>query len=146
RYFPSREPLPAPRPSTPKENLDQYAGSYRFVRMNYTDVDKVIWLFQPTIRVSALANGCLLVSSPLDRDGRQYAPVDSDLFQEVGGARRIAFRSEGGKVTRIFFDDAPYQGTERIPWDEVPSLWYGVLLAAVVLLGSTVPGPFTRRT
>jgi CubicO group peptidase (beta-lactamase class C family) len=145
RYFPA-----TPRPSTPVSHggpsLTKYTGHYRLLRMNYTDLDKLIYLFAPTrIDVSALANGRLLLSGAIQPHWpAQFAPVGPHLFQEVDGSELIAFHEDSsGRVSRLIFE--PTAGTERVPWSEQTGFWYPVLAGAGVIFFSVLFGWYYRR-
>jgi hypothetical protein len=49
----------------------------------------------------------------------RWAPIGADLFQEVGGSRRLSFRDDGGSITHVFLDTSPIpMAFERIAWWE----------------------------
>ncbi len=148
RYFPAASaPLPAP-PADFANTAERYAGKYRFIRMNYTDIDKVIFLAAlPPITVSVLPNHHLLVSGGLRPDWTpaQFTPVGKHLFQEIGGPTQLAFREDdAGRITRLFVD--PTVGTERVPWYEQSSFWYPLLSFATVIFLTVWIGYFYRRS
>lgn len=125
----------------------RYAGEYRHIRMNYTDIDKFIYLVAlPPITVEALEGGRLLVSGGLEPDWvpTQFEPVGEHLFRQVGGEQLIAFRVTGsGDVSHLLSN--PTVAAERIPWNESPSFWYPVLaIAAVVLLSVLIDAGYRR--
>ncbi|MEO8448995.1 MAG: serine hydrolase domain-containing protein [Gemmatimonadota bacterium] len=145
RYFPESDTTPPQ--AAAQSSATKYAGSYRFIRMNYTDLDKVLFLFalQP-INVSVRPGNRLLVTGGLEPDWApaQFASVGENLFRQVDGPMRLAFREDSsGRVTRLF--SSPTVATERVPWYEAPSLWYPILAAAGMVLLSVLIGFVYRR-
>ena len=132
RYFPPRDSVTALVPLALP--IDQYAGSYRFVRMNYTDIDKVVWLSQPAIEVAAAGDAELVISGGLLARPIRVAPIGPHLFRQIGGPAVVGFRADSsGRVSHVFFDDNPTTAAERMPWNEVPSLWFLLLGSAGII-------------
>ncbi len=146
RYYPAPTPAAAPI-AVDQATLGSYAGQYRMIRMNYTDLDKLIYfLALGPVEVSALRSGRLLVSGPVgSRDGpAQYLPTGPGLFEEVGGHRRIAFHADSGTgVMRAYFD--PTVDTEPVPWTEGRSFWFPALGLALLMFLSVLVGTACRR-
>ena len=142
RYFPSVPKQAQPMPAGFAAQAQKYVGAYQPSRRNLTDMYKLFNLVMQ-IDVAADASGRLLVGSG-DRV-RQYVPVEENLFQEVGGDQRIAFRlGANGQATHLFFDGQPYWGAERTPWYEKPGLFL-LLVFGCALVFLIVPAVLRRR-
>ena len=144
RYLAPVDTATAP---TPAGNTNGYVGQFRPIRMNYTDIDKLVYLLAlAPISVEALDGGRLLVSGSLSPDWipTQFEPMGPALFREVGGERLIAFRlDKAGHATHFLSD--PTVAAERIPWNESPSFWYPVLaLAMLVMLSVLIDAAYSR--
>jgi CubicO group peptidase (beta-lactamase class C family) len=143
RYFPADAP-----PSTPPitDPVERYAGDYRILRMNYTDIDKVIYAFIPPIRITALASGRLLLTGGVGPDAApgQFVAVGNHLFRDPDADRTIGFGVDSsGRVTHLFTE--PTVDNERVPATESQSLWYPLLgVSAALLLGALI-GQVYRR-
>jgi hypothetical protein len=138
-YFPAPPVQPAPASSV-AHDVAKYAGSYQWVRRNYSRIDKAFGLLSQ-IAVSVLPNNRLVVTSP-DLDApMQFAPLGADLFQQVGGSSQLAFRTDqSGGVTHMFFDFASFMPAERTPWYETSGLWFTLLGVSLLILLSALTG------
>jgi CubicO group peptidase (beta-lactamase class C family) len=124
-----------------------YVGQFRPIRMNYTDIDKLVYLVAlAPISVEGLEGGRLLVSGSLTPDWAptQFEPIGPALFREVGGEQLIAFRVDSSGHATHFLSD-PTVAAERIPWNESPSFWYPVLAMAMVVMVSVLIDALYRR-
>ncbi|HEX7114585.1 MAG TPA: serine hydrolase domain-containing protein [Steroidobacter sp.] len=144
RYFPAVE-----RSSQFSLSVDEarkaYAGAYKFMRRNYTDIDKAMFL-ATHVEVSALDGGRLLVSVPaLDGLEWQFEPVDRHLFRQIGGKRSIAFRvGEDGRATHMFLDLTPMMALDRTVWYEHQGFWYPLLTLIALILVAALAMPAYR--
>jgi hypothetical protein len=144
RYLAPLDTAPAPMAAGP---TDGYVGKFRPIRMNYTDIDKLVYLLALSpISVDALDGGRLLVSGSLTPDWvpTQFEPVGPALFRQVGGDRLIAFRVDGSGHATHFLSD-PTVAAERVPWNESPSFWYPVLALALLVMVSVLIDAAYRR-
>jgi hypothetical protein len=144
RYFPAAPDSIVPVPTTAAD-LSGYAGAYRMVRMNYTDIDKVIWAFLPPIRIDAGPDGTIELTGGVHQPPGRFALAGPRRFVEVGGDRSIAFGVDSsGRATHLYID--PTVDNERVPWSESMGLWYPLLLAAgLVLLHALFGLGYQRR-
>ncbi|MBQ1540742.1 MAG: serine hydrolase [Caulobacteraceae bacterium] len=139
RYYPPQGGAPA---SYKAASLEKYAGSYQFTRRSHTKVDKVYDLLS-RMPVKVSGEG---LSVGQGNDAVQFAPTGPDLFQEIGGQRRIAFRVDGsGAVTHMFMDFLSPIPLERASLLDDTALWYPVLVVALLLFGSALLGFLYRR-
>jgi len=146
RYYPAPLPTIPPAPANFAQTAQKYTGDYRFARHSYTKIDKVLTLLGAPIKVSVMpAKGRLLVTG-LGAEPEQFAPVADSLFQQIEGDTRIGFTEDAaGNVTRLSIGALPFMGTERVPWYEVPSLWYAVLIISTLIFLSAFTSLYFRR-
>lgn len=146
RYFPAPPPtLPAP-PANFVQTAQKYTGAYRFARHSSTKLEKALLQAQPPISVSVLPKQRRLLTSGLGATPSQYAPLGNGLFRQVDGHQEIAFQTDAsGRATRLAVDALPFMGTERLPWYEVPSLWYTLLGLSVLLFPTACTSLYCRR-
>lgn len=138
RYFPAAPPTIPPAPANFAQTAQKYTGAYRFARHSNTKIDKAMIAASSPITVSVLPKTGRLLVTGLGEKPAQFAPVGDSLFQQVEGHTRIGFTEDSsGHVTRLSVGALPFMGTERVPWYEMPSLWY-VLLGSSALLFLTV--------
>ena len=145
RFFPRVE-ASTPISPDPAPDLQRYAGDYRIIRMNYTDIDKLIWFgIAPTqVSVSVLPNGRLLMSGQGGHSPPgQFVPLGDHLFREVAGDRRIGFEVDSDGSVRHLFTN-PTVDYERVPWNERTGFWYPVLLVSFIVLIGALVGAFYR--
>ncbi len=146
RYFPAPLPTIPPAPANFAQTAQKYTGNYRFARHSYTKIDKVLTLLSPPITVSVLPRTGRLLVTGVGTEPEQFAPVADSLFQQIEGDTRIGFTEDSaGNVTRLSIGALPFMGTERVPWYEVPSLWYAVLCISALLFLSALISLYYRR-
>jgi hypothetical protein len=77
----------------------------------------------------------------------QFRPVGENLYQQIGGKARIAFRSDAQRhSTHLFFDFLPFMPMERTPWYERTGFWYAALaLAFLMFVSAVIRAGFRRR-
>lgn len=122
-------------------SLEKYAGSYEFTRRNHSDIDKVYGLLSQ-LSVSVSDNRLSMGSGD---EEVQLAPIAPNLFQEVGGTRQIAFRTNAaGDVTHMFLDFLSFAPLERVPFFDRNGFWYPVLGLSLALFVSVILGLFYR--
>jgi hypothetical protein len=130
RFFPA-EPatLPAYAPETA---LARVTGSYRHNRYFRSTVHKMTVLGRD-VAVTASDGGIVV-------GGTEYVEIAPLLFQEVGGADRIAFREDGKGHITYMFRPAAY---EKLAWYEATPfnqllfdgwgwMWGAIVLACLV--------------
>jgi CubicO group peptidase (beta-lactamase class C family) len=124
-------------------HLESLAGPYQMTRYAHRTIERFPTLFATGMRVNATAEGRLVL--PYPGGAKEFEPIDSLHFREVGGERVIAFRRDGtGRVTHLFAP-VPVFGAElpgafeRLAWHDAPSFmneytsW--LLLGAWIVLG-----------
>ena len=121
-FAPSQSPLPRERPPRAVvAGSDRLAGLYRWTRTARSTPDRLFtpyWLVQYRTRLEE--SGELELSNALGLfPTSRWEPVGVDLFQEIGGARRLSFREKDGSITHLFLDTSPIpMAFERIAWWE----------------------------
>jgi CubicO group peptidase (beta-lactamase class C family) len=121
-FGPSQGPSARERPPRlAAAGADRLEGLYRWTRTARATPDRLFtpyWLVQYRARVDA--SGELELSNALGLfPTSRWEPIGVDLFQEVGGARRLSFRDEDGRITHLFLDTSPIpMAFERIAWWE----------------------------
>jgi CubicO group peptidase (beta-lactamase class C family) len=145
RYFPATQIAERQSGLSAAEASKRYGGAYKFIRRNYTDIDKALFLSDQVV-VSARDEGRLLVSLPaLDNVQWLFEPIGPDLFRQLGGKREIAFRVDAaGRSTHMFLDLLPVIALDRTAWYEQQSFWYPLLALAAILLLSALVLPLYR--
>lgn len=122
-------------------SLEKYAGTYAFTRRNHTDIDKFYGLLTQ-LSVSVSGNRLSLGAGD---DEMLFAPIGPGLFQEIGGTRQIAFRTNrAGAVTHMFFDFAIIVPLERVAFFDRSGFWYTVLGLSLAVFVSVFLGLFYR--
>lgn len=147
RYFPATaaSTLPA-APANFATTAAPYTGAYRFARHSSTKFEKAFLLAQPPISVTIVPKQGRLLISGLGATPSEFAPLGNDVFRQVEGHQEIAFRkTAAGTVDRLSVDALPFMATERVPWYEMPSLWYTLLGLAVLLFLTVFTGLYYRR-
>ena len=145
RYFPEpdAQAKPAAVPGA-VETAQRYAGAYQFTRRNFTKIDKLVGLFSQ-LSVAPLPNGNLVLAG-LGPDPWQFRPLENNLYQQINGKARIAFRSNAsGQSQYLFFDFLPFMPTERVPWYERSGFWYTMLGLAFVFFIGQLTRAYYRR-
>jgi CubicO group peptidase (beta-lactamase class C family) len=146
RYYPAPPPTIPAAPANFTQTAQKYAGRYRFARHSSTKIDKVMTLLSAPITVSVLPKTGRLLVTGLGAEPEQFTPVADSLFQQVEGDTRIGFTEDAaGNVTRLSIGALPFMGTERVPWYEVPSLWYAVLSISALFFLSALTSLYYRR-
>lgn len=124
-------------------SLEKYAGTYEFTRRSHTKIDKFYGLLSQ-LSVSVSPSGDRLSMGSGDEEV-QLAPIAPDLFQEVGGTRQIAFRTNAaGDVTHMFLDFLSFAPLERVPFFDGSGFWYPMLGLVLTLFISAILGLFYR--
>ncbi|MBP1991091.1 serine hydrolase domain-containing protein [Paenibacillus eucommiae] len=136
-YFPAPEIQIPPLPSNIAETLQKYAGSYKFTRRNFSDIDK-FFSFMVEMKVT-ISDDQLSIGEGEER--MLFALIEPNLFQQVGGPHQLGFRTNAsGEITQMGFDFMPDLPLERAKLMDQTKLWFPLLGAAVVLFISVLIG------
>ncbi|OMF07417.1 hypothetical protein BK127_29300 [Paenibacillus sp. FSL H7-0331] len=142
RYYPAQVgKLPAV--SAELENaVPKYAGSYQFTRRNHSEIDK-FFSFLSQISVSVSDNRLSIGSGA---EQQIYAPIEPNLFQEVGGTHQIGFRTDAsGMVTHLLLDILPEMPLEPTPLLDQSMFWLPLLGISAILFITVLTGFAYRR-
>jgi hypothetical protein len=148
RYFPAPPIVIPPAPASFGKTAAKYTGAYRFARHSSTKIDKASLIASPPISVSELPKQGRLLVTGLGEHPAQFAPLGNGLFTQIEGPYTIGFTqdSSSGAVTRLSVDALPFMGTERVPWHDLPALWYWALGISTLLFLAVLTTVFYRRT
>jgi hypothetical protein len=141
RYFPREAPpIPEP-PAGSEERANEVAGTYRFTRHNWSDLEKVASL-PSVVSVAATPDGTL-VTSGIFEDPWHWKEIEPYFFRQIDGGMTLAFRrDDDGTVTHMTFSAFPFMPTYRVAWYSAPAFNYLLLglalLACVTTLVSSV--------
>ena len=146
RYFPApRVAIPAV-PAAFATMAEKYAGAYRFARHSSTRIDKALMVASAPISVSELRGKRRLLVTGLGEHPAQFAPIGDGLFTQIDGDYTIGFTQDSsGTVTRLSVDALPFMGTERVPWHDMPSLWYWLMGISTLVFLAVLTTVFYRR-
>lgn len=148
---------PSPRkPDRPPRALGASVGRldglYRWTRTARATPDRLFtpyWLVQYRARVDE--SGDLSLSNALGLfPTSRWEPIGGNLFQEVGGDRRLSFRAKDGRITHLFLDTSPIpMAFERIAWWESVPVQAAIvalfLVTFVVMSGAGIVGLLRSR-
>lgn len=149
-FGPSQPPSARERPPRAAvAGAGRLEGLYRWTRTARATADRLFtpyWLVQYRARVDA-SGELELSNAPGLFPTSRWEPIGADLFQEVGGSRRLSFRDEGGRITHVFLDTSPIpMAFERIAWWESVSVQATLvvffLVAFLAISGGGIVGLF----
>jgi CubicO group peptidase (beta-lactamase class C family) len=116
------------------------AGTYRPIRRAYFRTERALLnLLAPS--VEAAANGDLLVSG-LSNDVTRYRPLGHEVYQELTGMGRIAFRKSGSRL--MLLDPTGSNPLEQISFWEGPT-WFLLIFALTHVAAMWGSIRFVRR-
>ncbi|MEC0090721.1 serine hydrolase [Paenibacillus macquariensis] len=142
RYYPRKEDNQPPTSAMLENSVQKYAGSYQFTRRNHSDIDK-FFNFLTKISVTVSENRLSIGSGT---EQQVYAPIGTDLFQEVGGTNKMGFRTDAeGKVTYLFLDVFNPLPLEPTPLIDQTKFWLPLLGISVIMFISVLVGFAYRR-
>ena len=121
--------------------------------MNVTTLEKVAALLPGTVAVRATADGTLVISGgAFGADEHTWVEVAPLTYRQVDGAELVAFREDAqGRITHLFKGNLPIMAFQRLPWYDLPTFHYGLVVgSAVIFLSAVLLWPLawliTRRT
>lgn len=131
RYYPEEPELPAePLPGW-SERSSVYAGHYRFLRRAYSDFEKLIGQLN-TVRVSAVAEGELLLRSPLFE--ARLTEIEPGRFRAADGTLEAVFEEDGqGGYSHLHLSVLPMMAAERVVRWQNPVLQLSLLGGALLV-------------
>lgn len=144
RYFaPDAPELPEP-PADFAERGRRLAGQYRFTRHNWSDIEKIMALFN-VVSVAVTPENTLAVAGLFD-EPMHFVEVEPLFFRQIDGVLSLAFtEDEGGEVTHMTFSNLPFMPTYRIAWYTAPGFNYFLLGAGLLLSITILVGAFRHR-
>ena len=144
RYFPGHSTQSFV--SVPRKELTAIEGVYQSTRREDSTKLKLLSLLSQ--RVAAVdKQGALHLGDIKDlRDHPiKWKPIGKDLWQEIGGQRRVfAIRDPAQKIVRLAYDFPGVQ-LQRVPWYEYKSPVLTAVAASLVVLLAVVVAPLIRQ-
>ena len=144
RYFAPEEPaLPEP-PADFTERGQRFAGKYRFTRHNWSDIEKIMALFN-VLSVTVTPEGTLAVSG-LFEEPLHFVEVEPLLFRQIDGVLSLAFtENREGEITHFTFSNLPFMPAYRIAWYTAPGVNYALLGLGLLLSVTILVSAFRHR-
>lgn len=144
RYFPGQERA-YPEPSDGfMERAEEVAGSYRFMRRNWSDLEKVVSM-PNVISVAAKPDGTL-VTSGIFEDPWHWVEAQPSYYRQIDGGMTLAFKKdEDGRVGHLTFSSFPFMPAYRIAWYDAPGFNYLLLGLGVLLCVTMLVSTFRHR-
>lgn len=137
RYFPSDEKQTFI--NLPRNELQEIAGTYLTTRREDSTKFRIMNLFSQS-KATVDKDGILHIEGRDDLRGHsiKWKPIGKDLWQEVGGQRRLfAIRDAQGKIVRLAFDFPGVQ-VQRVPWYENAKFVLTLVAASLAVLLAVV--------
>lgn len=117
--------------------LDRFSGRYFGMRRSYTKLEKLLKLQGADAKVSAAADGGLVIAR--GADVRTWTAVAPLTFQELGGDDLVRFVADGqGRIVR-FYPPAGHEAYERMGWATSPSVLFAALVLSALLALTMLP-------
>lgn len=144
RYFPSEEPpLPGP-PEDFAERGKKYAGEFRFIRHNWSDLEKLLSM-PSAVKVAVMPDGTLLTGGIFEEPWR-WVEIEPNLFHQIDGGMTLAFiEDENGAPNHFAFSAFPFMPAYRLAWYEAPTFNYILLGVSLLLCVTTLVSFFRHR-
>ena len=144
RYFSSDEPAPAKSPDGFMERAQKVSGQYRFIRHNWSDLEKVISL-PGVISVAAKPDGTIMTAGIFE-DPWNWAEVEPFFYRQIDGGMTLAFREDkDGSISHLTFSSFPFMPAYRIAWYSAPGFNYTLLAVGLLLCVSTLVSALRHR-
>jgi len=136
-YFPRSDGPPPPVPSDFGKRASGIVGAYASIRASHTTFTKIAALFD-TVSVRVGGDG-VLVTTGLGRHVRRFREIEPDLYAEVDGGERIAFRRDAqGRGLFLFANGAPIYAYEKLTGTRAPAFHLLVVSLALFVFASTL--------
>ena len=133
RYFPVATPVEEPKTlASAQVDARKIAGRYETSRRVEHGFLSVFYLLQQTV-IGADSDGTITAPKFLAQGETHFREIAPDVWQEVGGSRRLALQSVNGIPTVLDSDD-PTSVLQLVPARRSASLNLTVLLGSVVIL------------
>ncbi len=144
RYFPRDEPLLPKPPEDFAERGAKYAGKYRFIRHNWSDLEKLMSL-PGGITVAVMPDGTLMTAGIFE-DPWRWVEIGPNLFHQIDGGMTLAFiEDDDGAVNHFVISSFPFMPAYRIPWHASSTFNYVLLGVGLLLCVTTLVSFFRHR-
>lgn len=129
QFFPEEISVITP-PEDFSERADKYAGVYNGWRNSFTKVESIMRGLNGT-SVVAMPDNTLLIGN------KRFVEIDNNLFQQVDGTARAAFKEdENGQLNRLVFDGLGVMELYKAPFYETANFIIGVLILSGIIFVS----------
>ena len=144
RYLPAPEvPLPKP-PEGFMERGAKVAGSYRFTRHNWSDLEKVAALAN-VVSVGLKPDGTLVTTGIFETPWN-WSEVEPFFYRQIDGGLTLAFKQEAdGTISHATISNFPFMPAYRIAWYSAPAFNYLILGGALLLCITTLVSAIRNR-
>ncbi len=124
------------KPTAPPANFNdyanKYAGNYFYWRSNFSTFEKLLTLLNGEMSVTPTPNNTLLFAG--GRVSGEYVEIESNLFREINGLKKIAFQEDSlGNVKGFVADGMPFMSTFKAPIYFTSSFNIGLLILSLFL-------------
>ncbi|MBM7784101.1 serine hydrolase [Tenggerimyces flavus] len=139
-------PKPAQAPIVkPANRSEQVEGTYRYGRISDTDISRGFAIMETTVTVDAQQDGTLTTTGRMSVDPTRtdvtWLPVDDRLYQEKGGAGKLAFTQASNGETVMSLGEDPTVGWTKLRWYEQPGLHLAVIVGSLLVLLTMLAWP-----
>jgi hypothetical protein len=139
-YYPVSAPIVTP-PTDFAQRAARFTGSYIMSRRAETNIDKLVAPISSEVSVVSNPDNTLSVEQFRDGNGTpiRWVEISPLVFQEVGGQRLLAFRTDTqGRVTAMFSGDQPILLFQKLAWYENPQYQLAGLGLALLIFVLTI--------
>jgi hypothetical protein len=120
------------------------AGKYRFLRHNWSDIEKAASL-PSVISVVQKSDGTLMTTGLLDVPWH-WSEVEPFYYRQIDGGMTLAFKEAAdGAVSHMTISSFPFMPAYRIAWYSAPGFNYFLLGVALLLCVTTLVSAFRHR-
>lgn len=114
-----------------KDELDNFTGSYKFTRRNYSHIDK-FFSFLAEMKITQ-ENGQLTIGQGEEKE--YFKKIDTNLFQQVGGQQKLSFKTDkSGKATDMLLSIMPDMPLEKTSFWDQSRVWLIMLGISISIL------------
>ena len=120
------------------------AGKYRFLRHNWSDIEKVASL-PSAISVVQKEDGTLMTTGFLDVPWH-WSEVEPFYYRQIDGGMTLAFEEAAdGSVSHLTVSSFPFMPAYRIAWYSAPTFNYVLLGVGLLLCVTTLVSALRHR-
>jgi CubicO group peptidase (beta-lactamase class C family) len=138
RFYPGESIVSTLDASEDSSDVSELVGSYRYVRLSRTTLEKILRVFEQ-IDVSSPESGKLSIKKP-GAEGVGLTQIEPLLYRTDDGENLVSFRKdEHGRITHLFLDEAVAPAFEKLRWFEtIQAQTVFVILFALVFFSAAL--------